>query len=88
MSKRVQTAKGVLFDRALKQAQKARAASFKESTSFKAFFDLPVMNLVKRVQGIKKEFKRIAFVGPNPYLFLQHLPKGYEVERFYFCESA
>jgi hypothetical protein len=67
---RVQQVKGALFDRTLKQAQKGRSAVFKESLSYKAVYDLPVMNLVKRVQGIKKEFRRIAFIGPNPYLFL------------------
>ena len=40
------------------------------------------------MQGIKKEFKKIAFIGPNPYLFIQHLPRNYEVEKFFFCESS
>ena len=44
--------------------------------------------MAKRMTGIKKQFKRVAFVGPNPYLFLQHLPKDYEIEKFYFCEQA
>ena len=44
--------------------------------------------MVKRLQGIKKEYKNIAFIGPNPYLFLQHLPKDYEIDKFYFCESS
>jgi len=42
----------------------------KETESYKAAFDFPVMNLVSRMQGIKKEFKKIAFIGPNPYLFI------------------
>ena len=40
------------------------------------------------MSGIKKQFKRVAFIGPNPYLFLQHLPQSYEIEKFYFCEQA
>lgn len=46
------------------------------------------MNLVSRLKSIKKNFKRIAFIGPNPYLFLQHLPREYEVESFTFCEGS
>ena len=46
------------------------------------------MNLVNRLKGIKKTFKNIAFIGPNPYLFIQHLPKEYEIENFYFCEGS
>ena len=89
---RVQRAKGgashLIFNRPLKIAQKGRSAEHKETPSYQAAFDFPLMNLVKRMQGIKKDFKNIAFVGPNPYLFLQHLPKGYEIEKFYFCESS
>ena len=44
--------------------------------------------MVKRLQGIKRNFKNIAFIGPNPYLFLQHLPQEYEVEKFTFCEQS
>jgi hypothetical protein len=42
---------------------------------------------MKRLTGIKKDFKRVAFIGPNPYLFLQHMPKSYNIEKFYFCEQ-
>jgi hypothetical protein len=37
---------------------------------YQTAFDLPLMTLVNRIKGIKKEFKNIAFVGPNPYLLL------------------
>ena len=42
---------------------------------------------MQRLTGVKRNFKNIAFVGPNPYLFLQHMPKEYEVDKFYFCEQ-
>jgi len=45
------------------------------------------MTLTNRLGGIKKEFSKIAFIGPNPYLFLQHLPKSYQIKDFYFCEG-
>lgn len=77
-----------VFNRSLKLQHKMRAAPNKESVAFKACYDLPLMTLVNRLQGIKKEFKKVAFVGPNPYLFLQHLPKSYEIEKFYFIEQA
>ena len=34
----------------------------------------------------KSKLKKIAFIGPNPDLFLMHLPK-YNVEEFYFIEQ-
>lgn len=46
------------------------------------------MTLTNRLKGIKKNFKNVAFIGPNPYLFLQHMPSNYQVEKFYFCEQA
>ena len=59
-----------VFNRSLKTQQKANTASFKESLPFKACYDLPLITMAKRLPGIKKNFKRVAFVGPNPYLFL------------------
>jgi len=41
-----------------------------------------------RLGGIKKKFSKIAFIGPNPDLFLLHLPKSYTVEKFYFVEQT
>lgn len=38
--------------------------------------------------GIKKNFKKVAFIGPNPYFFLQHLTADQQFEKFYFCEPA
>ena len=55
---------------------------------FQLAYDLPLITLTKRLEGIKRNFKNIAFIGPNPYLFLQHLPKNYNVEKFYFCEQT
>ena len=44
--------------------------------------------MTNRLQGIKKDFKKVAFIGPNPYFFLQHMPGVEQVEKFYFCEQA
>jgi hypothetical protein len=44
------------------------------------------MNLITRLGGIKKNFKKIAFIGPNPDLFLLNMPKSYTVDKFYFVE--
>ena len=44
------------------------------------------MNLMTRLGGIKKNFTKIAFIGPNPDLFLLHLPKYYDVKQFFFIE--
>ena len=82
-----QTSKQV-FNRQLKFLQKERASVNKETLPFQLAYDLPLITLTKRLEGIKKNFKNIAFIGPNPYLFLQHLPKHYEVEKFYFCEQS
>lgn len=77
-----------VFNRALKATQKAAAAPNKEQLAFRTLYDLPLMGSIKRLQGIKRDFKNIAFAGPNPYLFLQHLPKTYEVDKFYFTETS
>ena len=46
------------------------------------------MNLVTRLGGIKKQFTKIAFIGPNPDLFLLHIPKSNSVDKFYFVEQT
>ena len=56
--------------------------SFYSKIQLKCGFEL------SRFKGIKKQFKNIAFVGPNPYLFLQHLPTDVDVEKFTFCEMS
>ena len=76
------------FNRALKFTQKSNSAIYKNTQPYQMLYDLPLMTMMKRLTGIKKCFKNIAFIGPNPYLFLQHLPKEYEVENFYYCEPS
>ena len=44
--------------------------------------------MVKRLAGIKKQFEEIAFIGPNPELFLLNMPKSYEVKKFTFIEQT
>eukprot|EP00347_Sterkiella_histriomuscorum_P009114 403342468 len=78
----------IVFNRPLKFAQKSNSAIFKETQSYQALYDFPLMTMISRLQGIKKNFRNIVFIGPNPYLFLQHLPKTYEIENFYFCEPS
>ena len=77
-----------VFNRQLKLLHKDRAAINKETQMYQLAYDLPLINMTKRLEGIRKKFKNIAFIGPNPYLFLQHMPKNYEVEKFYFCEMS
>lgn len=79
----------------LKQAHKAtfnRELKFLQKNVPKTYdgtlYDLPLMNMVNRVKGIRKDFKSIAFIGPNPDLFLRHLPKELQVEEFYFVEQT
>ena len=75
-----------MFNRDLKRLQRERASVNKETLPFKVAFDLPLITIMKRLTGVKKDFKKIAFIGPNPYLFLQHMPKTYNIDKFYFCE--
>jgi hypothetical protein len=44
--------------------------------------------MITRLKGIKKEFKKVAFIGPNPDLFLLHLPKSYTIDSFTFIEQT
>jgi hypothetical protein len=66
--------------------QKESAAANRTLPQYNALYDFPLMNLITRLGGIKKNFKNIAFIGPNPDLLLLHLPKAYQVEKFYFVE--
>jgi hypothetical protein len=88
--KTTQATKGtqVTFDRARKFLQKERSAANKQSIFFKSLYDFPLMTMTKRLSGIKKSFAHIAFVGPNPDLFLLHMPKTYEVKKFTFIEQT
>ena len=87
----IQQVKGTtkdVFNRGMKLLQRERAAVNKESLAFKVAYDLPLITMTKRLTGIKKEFKKVAFIGPNPYLFLQHMHQKEEIEKFYFCEQS
>ena len=77
-----------VFNRSLKFQQKAQAAKNRSLPQFNALYDFPLMNLVTRLGGIKKQFTKIAFIGPNPDLFLLHIPKSYSVDKFYFVEQT
>ena len=59
-----------VFNRQLKLLHKDRAAVNKETQMYQLAYDLPLINMTKRLEGIRKKFKNIAFIGPNPYLFL------------------
>jgi hypothetical protein len=43
--------------------------------------------MIDRLNGIRKDFKNIAFIGPNPYFFLQNMPFK-NVEKFTFMENS
>ena len=68
--------------------QKERASNYKESVAFKTAFDLPLQTSINRLQGIRRTFHNVAFIGPNPYYFLEHLPFKNEVDKFYICEPS
>ena len=72
----------------MKMKQKSRVSVHKESEAFRAAYDFPLITMTNRLLGIKKDFKKVAFIGPNPYFFLQHMPGVGLVEKFYFCEQA
>ena len=79
--------KNAIFDRRLKTIQKDFAAQYKGGSAFRSYYDLPLIQMVTRLQGIKKNFKNIAFIGPNPYFFLQNMPFS-DVEKFTFIEQS
>ena len=59
-----------MFNRELKMLHKEFASKNKENLSFRSMYDLPLIQMLDRLNGIKKQFKNIAFIGPNPYFFL------------------
>lgn len=75
-----------VFNRSLKFLHKENATKNRSLPQFNALYDFPLMNLITRLGGIKKNFKKIAFIGPNPDLFLLNMPKSYTVDKFYFVE--
>lgn len=77
-----------VFNSALKRSQRDTAAVNKQSLEFRALYDLPLMQVVKNLPGIKKNFYNIGFIGPNPYFFLQNMKFEHTVEKFYFAEKS
>lgn len=43
--------------------------------------------MIARLRGIRKDFNKIAFIGPNPYLFLRTMPYK-NVQSFTFIENS
>ena len=63
-------------------------AGNKGKPGFQSMYDLPLMQMISRLEGIRHEFKKIAFIGPNPYLFLLNNPyRGDNIE-FTFIENT
>jgi hypothetical protein len=52
------------------------ASKFRESIQFKNLYDLNLLNLINSIFLIKKELDTIVFMGNNPDLFLEKLPKS------------
>lgn len=75
-----------VFDRSQKSIHRSHVAQNKDTILFKSLYDLPLMQMIARLKGVRKTFKRVAFVGPNPHLFLLNNP--YELEEFTFVENS
>ena len=76
-----------VFDRPQKSLHRSHAAKNKESPVFKSMYDLPLMQIISRLKGVRHSFKRVAFIGPNPHLFLLNNPYK-ELEEFTFIENS
>ena len=78
-----------MFDRKRKTLQKTIAVEYKDTKEFAAMTQLPLMQMVNRLNGIKNKFSKVAFIGPNPHLFLLNCPKHYgALEEFTFIEAS
>ena len=76
-----------VFDRNLKSLHRSAASKYKDTPAFRAMFDLPLISMMSRLNAVRKDFKNICFIGPNPYMFLKNNP--YEnVESFTFIENS
>jgi hypothetical protein len=76
-----------VFDRNVKSIHRTAASQYKDTPPFRAMFDLPLISMMSRLKAVRKEFKNIAFIGPNPYMFLQNHPYD-NIESFTFIENS
>ena len=59
-----------VFYRKLKSLHRSAAAQYKDTPPFRAMFDLPLISMMSRLKAVRKDFKNVIFIGPNPYMFL------------------
>ncbi len=80
----------LIFDREQLLRNRQFASSYKSSNSARAFFDLPLISMVHKLTATKRDFKNLAFVGPNPASFVRRLdPLVYkEVNKLFVCDQC
>lgn len=44
--------------------------------------------MIARLKGIRKDFSKIAFIGPNPEMFLLNMQEFQSVQKFVFMEPS
>lgn len=65
-----------ILNKSLYQTNKIFANQFRDSMGFKEMYDINLLNLINSMFLITKPFTKLAFVGPNPQLFLEKIPPG------------
>lgn len=65
-----------LFDRIQVAHNKDFAALYRHKNYQKYLQDQVVKNTAELLQSVKKEFKKVAFVGSNPETFLKYIPSS------------
>jgi hypothetical protein len=63
-----------IYSEKLLLQNKEFSTNFKESTYFNFFYDINLKHSLNSLFMVKKEIKKIVFVGPNPNLFLEKIP--------------
>ena len=64
------------FDRIKLAHNKEYASAFRGTDAQKDLFDFTTVSICEQMSAIKKEFNNIAYVGPNPDVFLLNMPSS------------
>ncbi len=65
-----------ILNKTLYKSNKEFASIFRDTDAFHYLYNTNLLNIINSMFLIKKGFENVAFMGPNPDIFLSKLPPG------------
>lgn len=78
----------LMIDKQTYKQNKDFASKYRDSDAFHYLYNTNLLNIINSMFLITKKFDNIVFLGNNPDLFIQKLPRVIEIENFIYCDIS